>query len=318
MNTSNKNKRNTGIYILLILMILALLGFSAYPYLETFFQPKQANVAPTPANTASPEAQNVVLPSQEQEKLAQEEQGYELFLQKEPDNQTALRSLLEVRLQQGDIQGAVEPLEKLARLNPQQTDYQILLAQTKQHLNDNDAAVRIYRSILDREPGNIKALNGIVNLLIAQNRPESAIGLLQDTLKLANTPNSDEAKQIDATSIQLILGQLYVQQERYTEAIAVYDQAIKNNKEDFRPVLAKAFVFQRQGKNAEAQPLFTTAMSLAPAKYKDQIKKMAIAPSVPQGTENQTTTPTTPTENQTTTPKTTTDQAPSQPMIPQP
>lgn len=307
MNTSKKNKRNTGIYILLILMILALLGFSAYPYLETFLQPKQANVTPTPANTASPEAQNVVLPSQEQEKLAQEEQGYELFLQKEPDNQTALRSLLEVRLQQGDIQGAVEPLEKLARLNPQQTDYQILLAQTKQHLNDNDTAVRIYRSILDREPGNIKALNGIVNLLIAQNRPESAIGLLQDTLKLANTPNSEESKQIDGTSIQLILGQLYVQQERYTEAIAVYDQAIKNKKEDFRPVLAKAFVFQRQGKNAEAQPLFTTAMSLAPAKYKDQIKKMAIAPAVPQGTENQTTTP-----------KTTTDQAPSQPLIPQP
>lgn len=282
MNSSKK--RSTGIYILLILMILALGAFSFFPYLQGLFLAKQSNV--NPSAQVSPSAETVSLSAQTQEKLAKDAQGYEMFLQQEPDNQTALRGLLEIRLQQGDIKGAVIPLEKLAKLNPQQVDYVILLAQTKQHLEDYDSAARIYRGILDKEPGNIKALNGIVNLYLAQNLPEGAIGLLQETLKLANTPNSQKANQIDGTSVQLILGQVYVQQERYTEAIAVYDQAIESNKEDFRPLLAKAFVFQRQGKNEEAKPLFTSAMSLAPAKYKDQIKQMAIQPSLPQTPES--------------------------------
>ena len=299
MKTS-KNKRSKGVYVILILMILALVGFSAYPYIQDFLLAEQNNVKPS--ENVNPEAQTVSLSSTQQEQLARKAQGYEMFLQEEPDNQTALRNLLEVRLQQGDIQGSVAPLESLARLNPEQLDYAILLAQTKQHLNDYEAAARSYRMILDNHPGNIKALNGMVNLLMAQDRPEGAIGLLQDTLKLANTPNSEEAKQIDATSIKLVLGQVYVQQNRYTEAIAVYDQTIESNKEDFRPVLAKAFVFQRQGKNEEAKPLFATAMSLAPAKYKDQIKQMAIQPSITTTTENQ--------ENSTT--------QPSAPVIPQP
>ncbi len=282
---NNSKKRPTGIYILLILMILALGGFSVSPYLQGLFQATQTNG--TPSEKVIPPAETVSLSDQEQEKLAKDAQGYEMFLQKEPDNQTALRGLLEIRLEQGDIKGAVIPLEKLAKLNPQQIDYVILLAQTKQHLEDYDSAARIYRGILEQEPGNIKALNGIVNLYLAQNLPEGAIGLLQETLKLANTPNAQKANKIDGASVQLILGQVYVQQERYTEAIAVYDQAIESNKEDFRPLLAKAFVFQRQGKNEEAKPLFTSAMSLAPAKYKDQIKQMAIQPSVPQPPESQ-------------------------------
>jgi tetratricopeptide (TPR) repeat protein len=289
MNTSKK-KRSKGIYIVLIFMILVLGGFTAYPYLQELLLEKQVVV--TPAQNTPPSAQNISLSPQEQEKLATEAQGYEMFLKQEPDNQTALRGLLEVRLQQGDIKGAIIPLERLTQLNPQQVDYQILLAQTKQHLEDYEASARIYRNILDREPGNIKALNGIVNLYIAQNLPEGAIGLLQETLKVANTPNSPKAQQIDGVSVQLILGQVYVQQERYTEAIAVYDQAIEKNKEDFRPILAKAFVFQRQGKNEEAKPLFTSAMALAPAKYKDQIKQMAIQPSVPETPQNAETTET--------------------------
>ncbi|NES80599.1 MAG: tetratricopeptide repeat protein, partial [Moorea sp. SIO2B7] len=120
----------------------------------------------------------------------------------------------------------------------------------------------------------MNALQGMVSLLLQQNRPEAAIGLLQDTLKTAAQPDSEQSTSIDITSIKLLLAQIYASQKRYTEAIAVYDQTIKTNKEDFRPILAKALVLQDQGKQAEAKPLFTTALSLAPARYKDQIKQM--------------------------------------------
>ncbi|MCA1995280.1 MAG: tetratricopeptide repeat protein, partial [Coleofasciculus sp. S288] len=155
------------------------------------------------------------------------------------------------------------------------TDYAVLLAQAKQQTGDREGAAQTYRSILASKPGNLNALQGIVSLLIQQDRPEAAIGVLQDTLKTAPQVNEIQPGTVDISSVQLLLGQVYASQQRFTEAIAIYDEAIKANKQDFRPVLAKALILKEQGRMAEAKPLFTTAVSLAPAQYKDQVKQLS-------------------------------------------
>ncbi len=167
------------------------------------------------------------------------------------------------------------PLEKLASLNPETTEYGILLAQAKERTGDREGAAQAYRSILASKPGEIKALQGLVNLLLVQQRPEAAIGLLQDTLKAAPAANLAKPGSVDTTSVQLILGQVYAVQKRYEEAIAIYDESAKANPKDFRPTLAKAIVFKEQGKKDEAKTLFAQATELAPANYKDQINQLA-------------------------------------------
>jgi tetratricopeptide (TPR) repeat protein len=77
------------------------------------------------------------------------------------------------------------------------------------------------------------------------------------------------------TEVQLILGQVYATQQRYDEAIAVYDQAIKANNQDFRPVLAKASILKQQGKTEQAKALFENAAALAPTQYKEEINRLA-------------------------------------------
>ncbi|WP_265236571.1 tetratricopeptide repeat protein [Lyngbya sp. CCAP 1446/10] len=63
--------------------------------------------------------------------LAAQERGYETVLRREPQNRTALEGLANVRLGMNNAKGAIEPLEKLVKLNPDRADYQALLAQAK-------------------------------------------------------------------------------------------------------------------------------------------------------------------------------------------
>lgn len=290
------DKRRGFVGVVLVLAVIAFVGFSMGPLISGILENNQSKRQVT--STPSPQAQtNQVTDLQAQAR------GYELVLQREPENETALQGLLQtklelIRLKQANIKEVIEPLEKLAKKHPEDNRYNILLAQAKSYTGDQEGAAQTYRTILANDPGDVQALQGLVNLFLAQKRPEAAIGLLQDTLAVATKTNQEQPGTIDEISVQLILGQVYAEDKRYEEAIAIYDEAMKNAEQDFRPVYAKALVLKEQGNVQEAEPLFAKAIDLAPANYKDQIQKQAgtnIAPAksstpaepsnTPEGTE---------------------------------
>lgn len=273
------------VQIVLALAILAFVGVSVIPIIGAF-----NNTPPSNQNTAS--TRGTLTSADQKSKLEDEVRGYELVLQREPENQTALKGLLQARLQllsqkeksevkPADIQVVIEPLEKLAKLNPEQSEYSVLLAQAKQQIGDREGAAQAYRSILDTKPGDLKALQGMVALLISQQRPEAAIGLLQETLSNAAQANKIQPGSVDTVAVQVLLGSVHASQKRYPEASSVYDQAIKKDPKDFRPVVAKAMLLKQQGKDADAKLLFDSAAALAPAQYKDEIKNAATASPLP-------------------------------------
>jgi tetratricopeptide (TPR) repeat protein len=286
-----KNYRPHGwVFALSFLFFGAAASLLLLPRVDRWMvQRQQAQIAATPAVTVQ-DAANA--------DLEKEAQSYQVWLEKEPGNVKALRGLIDVRLKQNNLQGAIAPLETLTSLYPDATEYAILTAQVKQASKDYEGAATIYRQLLTQNPYEIPALQGMANLLLEQNRPEGAIGLLQNALKSATQAQAADAIKNpgkpavnpNITSIQLILGQVYADQKRDTEALTIYEQAAQTDKNDFRPVLAKAMILKQQGRTALAQPFFTTAISLAPPQYKDQIKQMATsAKTQPQP---QTTTPT--------------------------
>ncbi|MFN7715537.1 MAG: tetratricopeptide repeat protein [Pseudanabaenaceae cyanobacterium] len=251
----------------LIVITLSFLGLSLAPVIGSIF-----NTPNQPQATNSPQS------SSEQERLKIQIEGFEAVLKREPKNQTALVGLVNLRNQIGDIKGTLEPLQTLVEANPTQMEYRMALARTHLALSDRPAALAEYRKILATKPGYIQAIEAIVSLELQDNRPEAAIGLLQETLKTAETANKVQPNSVDRPIIQWILGELYRQQNRNEEAITVYDQMIKENSKNFRPYIGKAQVFRAQQKTEEARKLFDQAIELAPADYRDRVKSIANTP----------------------------------------
>ncbi len=258
-----KKKRNRWIYLVLGVMLFSLITVSALPLVGSVVEGQQ--FAKNPHNEV------ITLSQQELTKLEAEASGYEKVLSREPNNDTALNGLLKIRLQQKDIEAAIAPLRQLAKLHPEQTEYITLLAQAKQQIADYEGAAAAYNQVLAEHPGDLYALGGITNLYLIQELPERAIALLKKTIKLATTDDSPTATAIDREAVELMLGELYSNQERYGEAIALYDELAKADQDDFRPILAKALVLEKKGDLKAAQPVLEKAYVAAPEKYKDQI-----------------------------------------------
>jgi cytochrome c-type biogenesis protein CcmH/NrfG len=96
----------------------------------SFFGSGAFAIVPVLTELANPKKPQEAVEPQEY-KLAQQERGFELVLQREPENQVALEGLVMVRLRMNDAQGAIPPLEKLVKLRPERQDYKVLLEQIK-------------------------------------------------------------------------------------------------------------------------------------------------------------------------------------------
>ncbi len=247
------NKRSFWVYFGLIAMVIALILFSILP-LVTSMMKEQNRLS------SSSSGGNL--------RREQEAMGYQLVIEREPDNQNALRGLLNIRLKQGDIGGAIEPLSRLAQLNPEVTDYQLLLAQTQAQIEDYRGATATYRRAIEQDPSNMLVIQSWTEMLMGQNRFEEAISVVKQAILSKDT-------RVDSTALQLRLGEIYTAQGQPQQAITLYEQLIKTASKDFRPILAKALLLKQQGNVTDAEPLFNTAIELAPVAYKDQIKALA-------------------------------------------
>ncbi len=101
---------------------IAFLGSTSYGMVGIIRQ----GMEPAPAVTTQDPAA-----SQNAELLARAK-GYELVLQREPNNPTALEGLAIAKIELGDAQGAIAPLEKLVELNPNNPEYKAALEQVRQ------------------------------------------------------------------------------------------------------------------------------------------------------------------------------------------
>jgi tetratricopeptide (TPR) repeat protein len=268
-----KQSRRWGTIAVLGFSSLVFIGLSIFPIIGGLLnQQKQTTAISTAKPTSAASA----------ETLQKEEEGYQLVLKRDPNNPTVLQGLLETRLkliQQGvrKPKDIIEPLEKLTKLNPGQPIYSILLGQAQEKSGDSAAAAQTYRTVLDQQPTNTEALQRYITLLLQQNQTAQAFDVLQKSIATAKQINQQQANSADLPAIELLLGDVYLAQQKSDAAISLYDRLQKASPNDFRPVVAKGIVLKNQGKNTEALTLFKSAQAIAPAQIKDKIQQLIVS-----------------------------------------
>ena len=121
---SRKNEQKKRILrIFTLISAIAFLGSTGFNLIRMITNPAQSIQVSTQAEDLA-------------QQLQAQARGYEKVLQREPENQTALQGLVEIRLQMNDFERIVEPLETLIRLNPEQEQYKTLLATIRQERDD--------------------------------------------------------------------------------------------------------------------------------------------------------------------------------------
>lgn len=258
---------------------LVFIGMSIIPLIGGIMSQRSA---PSTSTTATPAANAATSP----EAAQKEEASYELVLKRNPDDKTALGGLVEARLKLIQLgvrqpKDVIDPLTKLAKLNPDQILFTTMLAQAQAQAGDLTSAAQTYQSALAKEPTNTEALQGYVFLLLKQQQTAAALDTLQQAIVTAKQKNQQQPGSADILALELLSADVYLAQQKPTEAIALYDRLRKESPNDFRPVVAKGIVMRNQGKNAEALSLFQTASSLAPAQFKDKIQPLIASVQTP-------------------------------------
>lgn len=191
---------------------------------------------------------------------------------------------------------SVAPFLSLFQNNPAATNTQQLPEERIQ------AEIEGYEAVLEREPENITALQGLVNLTLQTNNTERAIPALIRLKELqpeeptypvllarlqVEQGNFTEAIALmeeqlaqdpESMSLKTGLASVYVQAGQVDQAIQIYDELIAEDTSNFNPILGKAVALSQQlqdkAAQEEAQALFARAIELAPPDQRPQLEEI--------------------------------------------
>lgn len=200
-----------------------------------------------------------VVPDEEREKSLEER------LSSNPDDVKALKSLMEVKIKNKKLQEAVEVIDRLIELEPEDYEWPLLRAHMYSYMGESELARAGFESILAKDPVRVEAFHGLV-MAVSQGEESNGNELDEVTKRIHGAMEKcrKEKRKDDVRDFKLLIAQIRVIQGNYNEALKVYQELVKEEPRDFRPYLCQGIIYTLLRKKDDAEKQFDKYKRLVP------------------------------------------------------
>jgi tetratricopeptide (TPR) repeat protein len=164
-----------------------------------------------------------------------------------------------LRLQKGDLRGAVEAFSACLRRRPQWTAAGVNLAIAHWRAGDKDAAVRAFEDVLTTDAGAVEAIRGLAALAIEREDFERALDLQARLITLGE--NNPE--------LLYNTGLLLHRTGQFDDAIQLYTQALEQRADFAEAYLNLGHAWKAKGNIETARECWNKALSMKPELARD-------------------------------------------------
>lgn len=208
---------------------------------------------------AEPSTQNVVTTESE----TPDETLLPQFLESNSEAISAMKTVLEEKLEAGEDEESLKILKKLVSAQPENLDWKFLMARLLNEMGDVESARVALEEILTQNPLSFEALFENALLMDSCGEGEAVIKRLEKALEIAE----EEKKEKEARDVRLIIAQVQFLQKNIDEALRSYDELLTEDPNDFRPYFCKGMIYSLMDKNDEAKVQFAKYRELSPKKF---------------------------------------------------
>ncbi|XP_027351790.1 protein SLOW GREEN 1, chloroplastic-like [Abrus precatorius] len=224
---------------------------TAFFFMRFHHNPVIAAPLSPPTVESSPEFAS----SEEAERVLEER------LSSNPGDKEALQALMECKIRARNVDGAIEVLDRLIELEPEEWEWPLLKANMYIYNGDNERARILFEDILKRDPLRVEAFHGLV--MASSESNESLKGVLK-RVEQAVENCKKQKKDSDVRDFKLLIAQIKVMEGNFSEALKAYQELVKEEPRDFRPYLCQGIIYTLLKKNDEAEKQFNKFRRLVP------------------------------------------------------
>ncbi|PKI62134.1 hypothetical protein CRG98_017507 [Punica granatum] len=171
---------------------------------------------------------------------------------------------MEVKIKSRKLQEAIEIIDRLIELEPDENEWPLLKANLYNYSGDFNLAKKGFEEILEKDPDRVEAYHGLV--MAGSESGDELKGVLE-RIKAAMERCRKKKKTSEVRDFKLLIAQVKVIEGNYAEALKVYEELVKEEPRDFRPYLCQGIIYTLLRKNDEAEKKFKQYRRLVPKNH---------------------------------------------------
>ncbi|KAF8093756.1 hypothetical protein N665_0379s0041 [Sinapis alba] len=196
--------------------------------------------------------------------LEEEEKALEEHLATHPPDVDSLRSLMEVKIRSRKLTEAIEVVDRLIKLEPEESEWPVLKANIFTYSGEIDSAKSSFEEILAKDPLRVEAYHGLV---MAYSDAGLDLKEVESRIEEAMLRCKKENNQNDFRDFKLLVAQIRVIEGKHSEALKLYRELVKEEPGDFRPYLCQGVIYTLLKKKDKAEEQFGKFRELVPENH---------------------------------------------------